>query len=170
MSGRGTCVGLWSRRRLVPIASVGDAFARTWRSPLRPSGRDRKSLIMDVVACLPTFEELRAHVRHLLCEHDHLDAQQTPLFQQLLVRRGKPCGLRFEVQGPRRLRCSRPSYSCGCSRRRRASCSAPHPARAGPARIAVMKTQAGGNPVRQTCQRQACNQRNPKMPVHHHPP
>jgi hypothetical protein len=61
---------------------------------------------MEVVACLPTFEDLRQHVHKVLCEHDHLDPKQTPLFQQLLIRRGKPCGLRFEVQGPRRVRCS----------------------------------------------------------------
>jgi hypothetical protein len=61
---------------------------------------------MDVVACLPTLEDLRRHVLHVLCEHDHLDVTQTPLFQQMLVRRGKPCGLRFEIQGPRRMRSS----------------------------------------------------------------
>jgi len=61
---------------------------------------------MDVVACLPTIEDLRRHVLTILCAHDHLDATQTPLFQQLLIRRGKPCGLRFEIQGPRRMRSS----------------------------------------------------------------
>jgi hypothetical protein len=61
---------------------------------------------MEVVACLPTFEDLRQHVLKTLCAHDHLDAAQTPLVQQLLIRRGKPCGVRFEVQGPRRMRSS----------------------------------------------------------------
>jgi hypothetical protein len=28
------------------------------------------------------------------------------LIQQLLMQREKPCGLRFEVQGPRRVRCT----------------------------------------------------------------
>ena len=61
---------------------------------------------MNVVACLPTLEDLRQHVLKILCAQDQLDPAQTPLFQQLLIRRGKPCGLRFEVQGPRRVRCS----------------------------------------------------------------
>jgi len=61
---------------------------------------------MEVIACLPTLEDLRQHVLNILCAHDNLDAEQTPLIQQLLMRRGKPCGLRFEVQGPRRVRCS----------------------------------------------------------------
>jgi hypothetical protein len=61
---------------------------------------------MDVVACLPTFEDLRRHVLQVLCAHDNLEVTQTPLFQQMLVRRGKPCGLRFEILGPRRMRSS----------------------------------------------------------------
>ena len=53
---------------------------------------------------LPTLEKLRLHVHGTLCAHDRLDPGQTPLHQALIVRSGKPCGLFFEVQGPRLLK------------------------------------------------------------------
>ena len=59
---------------------------------------------MAAVASLPTLEELRSHVHLTLCHHDALDPQQTPLWKGVVTRRGKPCGLSFEVAGPRRLR------------------------------------------------------------------
>jgi hypothetical protein len=59
---------------------------------------------MDAVVSLPTLDELRRHVHVTLCGHDNLDPAQTPLFQGVIVRRGKPCGLFFQVQGPRMLK------------------------------------------------------------------
>jgi hypothetical protein len=59
---------------------------------------------MDAVACLPTLEQLLNHVRQVLCDHDQLDPAQTPLFQSAITRCGRPCGLFFQVQGPRRVR------------------------------------------------------------------
>jgi hypothetical protein len=59
---------------------------------------------MDAVAVLPTVDELRRHVLHTLCTHDQLDPGQTPLYQALITRRGLPCGLFFQVQGPRLLK------------------------------------------------------------------
>jgi hypothetical protein len=59
---------------------------------------------MNSVACLPTFEDLRRHVLLTLCNHDHLDPDLTPINQALIVRRGKPCGLFYQVQGPRMLK------------------------------------------------------------------
>jgi hypothetical protein len=59
---------------------------------------------MDAVASLPTLEELTHHVLHRLCEPDHLDPTQTPLLQSMITRRGKPCGLFFQAQGPRLLK------------------------------------------------------------------
>jgi hypothetical protein len=56
---------------------------------------------MDAVACLPTVEELRSHVLKILCHHDRLDPGQTPLRQAVITRAGRPCGLFFQVQGPR---------------------------------------------------------------------
>jgi hypothetical protein len=58
---------------------------------------------MDTVVCLPDLEQLRHHVRAVLCEHDQLDPEQTPLHQTVLTRGGRPCGLFFQVQGPRRV-------------------------------------------------------------------
>lgn len=59
---------------------------------------------MDRVVSLPTLEELRQYILHALCAHDHLDPEQTPLFQGLVTRHGKPCGLFFQVQGPRMMK------------------------------------------------------------------
>jgi hypothetical protein len=59
---------------------------------------------MTMVVALPTLQELRAHVLEVLCGHDNLDQRQTPLFEANITRRGKPCGLFFQVQGPRLLK------------------------------------------------------------------
>ncbi len=59
---------------------------------------------MDAVACLPTMEELRQHVRATLCQHDQLDPEQTPLHQSVIKRAGRPCGLFFQVHGPRMVK------------------------------------------------------------------
>jgi hypothetical protein len=59
---------------------------------------------MEDVAALPTFPELCQHVLETLCQHDHLDPEQTPLEHALITRRGKPCGLFFQISGPRLLR------------------------------------------------------------------
>jgi hypothetical protein len=60
---------------------------------------------MDIpVVSLPSLEELYHHVRHVLCSHDNLDPAQTPLFQALITRSRRPCGLFFQAQGPRLLR------------------------------------------------------------------
>jgi hypothetical protein len=59
---------------------------------------------MDGVACLPTLEELKRHVLYKLCERDNLDPAQTPLRQAVITRRGQPCGLFFQAQGPRLLK------------------------------------------------------------------
>jgi hypothetical protein len=58
---------------------------------------------MSSVVALPTLEDLRRHVRQVLCNHDHLDPEQTPLLQAVITRRGRPCGLLFQVKGPRLL-------------------------------------------------------------------
>jgi hypothetical protein len=56
------------------------------------------------VAALPSLDALRQHVLKTLCAHDKLDPAQTPLHQAVVQRRGKPCGLFFQVQGPRMLK------------------------------------------------------------------
>ena len=59
---------------------------------------------MDAVVALPTLEELREYVFQTLCAHDHLDPKQTPRFEGPIHRRGQPCGLFFQVSGPRMLK------------------------------------------------------------------
>jgi hypothetical protein len=54
--------------------------------------------------CLPTLQQLRHHVRSVLCQHDQLDPEQAPLHQTVIVRSGRPCGLFFQVQGPRQVK------------------------------------------------------------------
>jgi hypothetical protein len=56
------------------------------------------------IAILPTVDDLRRHVLKTLCAHDNLDPNQTPLHEGLIKRSGRPCGLFFQVQGPRQLR------------------------------------------------------------------
>jgi hypothetical protein len=50
---------------------------------------------------LATYEDLRRHVLETLCQHDQLDPEVTPLHQGPIRRAGRPCGLFFQVQGPR---------------------------------------------------------------------
>jgi len=59
---------------------------------------------MSTVVALPTLDELRRHVLHTLCAHDRLDPAQTPLHHAVITRKGQPCGLFFQVQGPRLLK------------------------------------------------------------------
>lgn len=59
---------------------------------------------MGPVVCLPTFERLQDHVRRTLCARDNLDEATTPLHRAVIVRSGRPCGLFFQVQGPRRVK------------------------------------------------------------------
>ena len=59
---------------------------------------------METVVALPSRDELRRFVRQVLCEQDRLDPGQSPFFEAILKKAGKPCGLYFEVQGPRLLR------------------------------------------------------------------
>jgi hypothetical protein len=59
---------------------------------------------MDAVIGLPTLDALRQHVLTVLCGHDQLDPAQTPLHQGLVMRWGRPCGLFFQIQGPRMVK------------------------------------------------------------------
>jgi hypothetical protein len=59
----------------------------------------------DIVA-LPTFEGLCDFVASTLCSLDALDPAQTPIFRASVVRGGKPWGVLFHADGPRRLRTS----------------------------------------------------------------
>jgi len=56
---------------------------------------------MDDVVSLPTLDGLRAHVLQVLCDCERLDPRQTPLHDTVVTRSGRPCGLFFQVEGPR---------------------------------------------------------------------
>lgn len=59
---------------------------------------------MEQVARLPSLDALREHVHLVLCQHDQLDPEQTPMHSSRISRAGRPCGLFFQVQGPRQVR------------------------------------------------------------------
>jgi hypothetical protein len=59
---------------------------------------------MHPVVNLADLDALRHHVLEVLCNHDLLDPSQTPLHQTVIKRKGRPCGLFFEVRGPRRVK------------------------------------------------------------------
>jgi len=56
------------------------------------------------VVSLPALDDLRRHVHLTLCQHDNLDVGQAPLHEVAITRSGRPCGLFFQVNGPRLLR------------------------------------------------------------------
>lgn len=51
-----------------------------------------------------SVEDLCNHVHQTLCSHDALDPAQSPLHQSPVMKHGKPCGLFFQVKGPRLVR------------------------------------------------------------------
>ncbi len=55
------------------------------------------------IASLPSLQEIHRHVLETLCAHDKLDSRQTSLRQAVITRSGRPCGIFFQVQGPRLL-------------------------------------------------------------------
>src|SRR5687768_14732398 len=59
---------------------------------------------MNAVMSLPTLNELKAHVHEVLCRRNALDQGQTPLRHFVMKRGGRPCGLFFEIAGPRLMR------------------------------------------------------------------
>ncbi len=59
---------------------------------------------MNTVVSLPSLDALRDHVRKTLCDRDQLDPEQTPMHQGVIQRSGRPCGLFFQVQGPRMVK------------------------------------------------------------------
>lgn len=56
------------------------------------------------VVALPTLDKLRGYVLKTLCSHDQLEPSVTPLYEAVIKRSGRMCGLFFQVQGPRMLR------------------------------------------------------------------
>ena len=59
---------------------------------------------MQTVVALPKRSDVRGFVRQVLGNHDRLEADQYPFFEAEITRSGRPCGLIFELQGPRLTR------------------------------------------------------------------
>lgn len=51
-----------------------------------------------------SLDDLRTFVHRRLCEKENLLAEQFEMTEMQLIRRGRPCGLQFSLQGPRSLR------------------------------------------------------------------
>ena len=54
---------------------------------------------------LTCFEDLEGWVRDVLCSRADLDSS-TPLFRNVLKRKGRPCGVEFTLIAPRSVRLS----------------------------------------------------------------
>lgn len=52
---------------------------------------------------LDDLTAIRRYISEKLCEKDQLEADYFPLSEQVLVRRGAPCGVYFCLHGPRSL-------------------------------------------------------------------
>jgi hypothetical protein len=59
--------------------------------------------MLEASKTLKSIEELRRYVADTLGSLETLKADQFELSQQVLFRRGKPCGVYFRLQGPRAL-------------------------------------------------------------------
>lgn len=60
--------------------------------------------MMDASVQISSLEELRRHVRHVLCGHENLFEDQFTLQESVLKRRGQVCGRQFALFGPRAVR------------------------------------------------------------------
>jgi hypothetical protein len=58
---------------------------------------------MSAVVSLPSLDQLRRHVKQMLCDQDRLDVDQTPMREEIITRSGRPCGVFFQTRGPRLL-------------------------------------------------------------------
>jgi hypothetical protein len=56
---------------------------------------------MSVALTLPNWEQLRDHVQRMLCDRDRIDFRQSSLVETTIYRSGRPCGVMFQLRGPR---------------------------------------------------------------------
>jgi hypothetical protein len=56
------------------------------------------------VAAAPTPDALHHLVHQTLCGRDGLELAQTPLLRGVIQRAGRPCGLFYQIEGPRLLK------------------------------------------------------------------
>jgi hypothetical protein len=48
-----------------------------------------------------TLDELRNFINQTICHHNQLELGAFPLAEQILLRGNRPCGMLFNLQGPR---------------------------------------------------------------------
>ena len=60
--------------------------------------------MLDANSGIQTMDALRQYVHQRLCRHENLVADQFSLEMTQLTRRGKVCGLQFQLRGPRSVR------------------------------------------------------------------
>ena len=48
--------------------------------------------------------DLRNYVNEILCRHENFDVGAFPITERILVRRGRPCGIFFCLNGPRAVK------------------------------------------------------------------
>jgi len=58
---------------------------------------------MNDALALPTWEELRDHVKEMLCIRDRIDDYQSTLVESVIKRSGRACGVYFRLRGPRQM-------------------------------------------------------------------
>lgn len=58
----------------------------------------------DASVQISSLEELRRHIRQVLCGHENLMEDQFSLQESVLKRRGEICGRQFALFGPRAVR------------------------------------------------------------------
>lgn len=54
--------------------------------------------------CVESLDDLRELVAKTLCDHEGLEPGAFRLFQRVLYRRTRPCGIQFCLVGPRAVR------------------------------------------------------------------
>jgi hypothetical protein len=56
---------------------------------------------MSLALALPTWDDLRDHVQRVLSGRDRIDLCQSSLIGSIIYRSGRPCGVMFQLRGPR---------------------------------------------------------------------
>lgn len=54
--------------------------------------------------CVKSLDDLRVLVTKTLCDHEGLEPGAFRLFERILHRRGRPCGIQYCLAGPRSVR------------------------------------------------------------------
>jgi hypothetical protein len=85
-------------------AALADKKGNAAHQAVDPPPKTLQPDFMHSVISLSDLDAIRNHVLEKLCEHDLLDPAETPLHEVGITRRGRACGIFFQVQGPRRVK------------------------------------------------------------------